>query len=295
MAAPAKAAYVAGPIPPRAGLGLREPHVRAFLEDQPPSVAWVEVHSESYLAPGGPRLAALERIRRNTPLSCHGVGLSLGSADGLDHDHLARLRALYDRFEPGLVSEHLAWSVVGGVYLDDLLPLPYTEEALNVVSRNIDRAQATLDRRLLVENPARYVAFAAGGIEEAEFLAALVRRTGCGILLDVNNLHLSARNMGFEPLPWLEALPGEAVGEIHIGGHARRRVGAGDVLIDAHGSPVAEPVWHLLERALARLGPVPVLLERDANIPPLGQLLAEVARAAAIIEGAEQGALGRVV
>lgn len=294
MASPTKAAFAADPIPPRAGLGLREPHVRAFLDSPPPEVAWIEVHSENYLAPGGPRLAALERIRRDRPLSCHGVGLSLGSAEGLDRDHLARLRALFDRLEPGLVSEHLAWSVVDGVYLDDLLPLPYTEEALAVLSRNVDQAQTALGRRLLVENPARYVAFAAGGIAETDFLAALTRRTGCGILLDVNNLHVSARNLGFEPLPWLDALPGEAVGEIHIAGHARRRAGGGTVLIDEHGSPVAGPVWRLLEHALGGLGPLPVLLERDANIPPLGDLLAEVERAAAIIDRAARGGLGRV-
>ena len=267
-------------IPARAGIGLRHPHLPAFLA-APQAAAWLEIHSENYLAPGGPRLAALERLRGDYPLSGHGVGLSLGSAEGLDEAHLARLRALYDRLEPELVSEHLAWSTApDGTFLADLLPLPYTDEALDTVAANVERAQEALGRRLLVENPSTYLRFQETDWDEAGFLGELVRRTGCGLLLDVNNLYVSAANGGGgDPLEALERLPLAAVGELHVAGHARVATPAGELLIDDHGSTVAEPVWALLRAVLAQTGPRPVLVEWDTNIPELPLLLAEAARA----------------
>lgn len=274
------------PIPARAGVGLRHRHVAEFLST-PPAVAWIEVHSETYLAAGGPRLRALEAIRRDYPLSCHGVGLSLGSADGVDPGHLNRLAALYARLQPDLVSDHLAWSSVDGAHLNDLLPLPYTEEALDTVRRNVERVQETLKRPILVENPSRYLSFAASRIPEAEFLAELSRRTGCGLLLDVNNIHVSAHNVGLNPHAYLEAVPAQAVGEIHVAGHSVHDTGCGTLLIDDHGSAVADPVWTLLDAALRRVGPRPVLVEWDTGVPDLPVLLAEADRADRRIRDAE--------
>jgi uncharacterized protein (UPF0276 family) len=263
-----------GPLPARAGIGLRHPHIEEFL-GCPPAIGWAEVHSENYLAGGGLRLSSLEKIRRDLPLSCHGVGLSLGSAEGLDGAHLAALKHLFDRIQPGLVSEHVSWSVSGGVYYNDLLPLPLTEEALGVFCRNVDRAQEAFGRRILVENPSTYLDLADSRIPEPDFIAEIVRRTGCGLLLDVNNIHVSAHNRGFGSDGYLAALPLAAVGEIHIAGHATRRIGGESVLIDDHGSRVTEPVWRLLAAALARTGPVPVLVEWDTDIPALSVLLGE--------------------
>lgn len=271
-----------GPIPAVAGIGLRHRHVPAFLRQAQP-VAWLEVHSENYLVDGGPRLAQLERIRADYPLSCHGVGLSLGSADGLDEAHLARLRRLYDRFEPALVSDHLSWSVAAGVYADDLLPLPLSEEALAVVCRNLERAQDALGRRLAVENPSTYLEFAASTIPEAEFLAALVARTGAALLFDVNNLHVSAANHGWDEDAYLRALPAEAIVEYHLAGHARLEVDGRTLLVDDHGSRVADPVWALFGRVLERFGPRPTLIEWDTDLPPLAVLLAEAAQAQAML------------
>jgi hypothetical protein len=280
-----------GPIPARAGIGLRHPHIQAFL-DGPPAIGWVEVHSENYLTGGGLRLASLEKIRRDLPVSCHGVGLSLGSAEGLDGAHLAALARLFERIEPGLVSEHVSWSVAGGVYYNDLLPLPLTEEAIAVFCHNVDRAQEAFGRHILVENPSTYLDFAASRITEPDFIAEIVRRTGCGLLLDVNNIHVSAHNRGFEAGGYLAALPLEATGEIHIAGHASRGIGGETVLIDDHGSRVIEPVWRLLDMALARTGPVPVLVEWDTDIPALDVLLAEAAQAeSAICRSAPPSAL----
>lgn len=278
-----------GAIPARAGVGLRHRHLAAFLGGRP-AAAWLEVHSENYLVEGGPRLAQLEKIRADWPLSCHGVGLSLGSADGLDPEHLRRLRALYDRFEPGLVSDHLSWSVADGVYGADLLPLPMTEAALEVVTRNVDHAQESLGRRLAVENPSCYLAFAASTIPEGEFLAELVRRTGCALLLDVNNLYVCQRNLGAEPLAWLDAVPGGAVAEIHLAGHARVEVEGRELLIDDHGSRVAPAVWRLYEETLRRLGPRPTLIEWDTALPPLAVLLGEAERAQGLLDACRPGA-----
>jgi uncharacterized protein (UPF0276 family) len=286
---PQRSAFPAGtrapaPVPAAAGIGLRHPHLPDFLEGRPP-VAWLEVHSENFLAEGGPRRRALERIRADYPVSCHGVGLSLGSAEGLDADHLDRLAALFARVEPGLVSEHVAWSVAEGDYLNDLLPLPYTGEALDVLCRNVERAQEAFGRRILVENPSTYLQFAAAEMSEPEFLAETVRRTGCGLLLDVNNILVSATNHGFDPLAYLAGIPAEAVGEIHVAGHARAEIDGQPLLIDDHGSRVSEAVWMLLDAALRRCGPVPVLVEWDTAIPALDVLLEEARCAQRSLDG----------
>ena len=270
-------------IPACAGLGLRHVHIADFLA-APQPVGWLEVHSENHLADGGPRNRSLDMIRRDYPLSCHGVGLSLGSWDGLDRTHLRRLRALFDWIEPGLVSEHVAWSVEDGVYLNDLLPLPYTDEALDVVCRNVDAAQEAFGRRILVENPSSYVSFAASTMPEWDFMAEIVRRTGCGLLLDVNNIHVSAHNHAFDAEAYLDAVPLQAVGEVHVAGHTVHRFGEAEILIDSHNRPVPDAVWRLLAGALARMGPVPVLVERDSDFPPLAELLAEVASAQRLID-----------
>ena len=261
-------------IPAVAGIGLRHPHVASFLKS-PPRVGWIEVHSENYFGPGGPRLAALDAIRRDFPLSCHGVGLSLGSAEGLDLEHLGKLGRMIERYQPALVSEHLAWSVTGGIYLNDLLPLPYNEASLDIVCRNVDRTQDFLGRQILVENASAYLTVAGATMPEAAFLGEVVRRTGCGVLLDVNNIHVSATNCGLDPGKYLDAIPAAAVGEIHLAGHARRAIGNRPFLIDDHGSRVDPVVWHLFEQALNRFGPVPTLIEWDTRIPPIGVLLAE--------------------
>jgi uncharacterized protein (UPF0276 family) len=266
------------PLPSRAGVGLRHPHVLGFLEERP-ATAFLEVHSENYLGEGGPRRRALFDLARDYPLSFHGVGLSMGSAEGLDRVHLRRLGALFADYRPALVSEHLSWSVAGGSYLNDLLPLPYTEEALALVCRNLDQAQEAFGRRILLENPSSYLRFRHSTIAEPEFLAEVQRRTGCGLLLDVNNVYVSAQNHGLDALAYLAALPAEAVGEIHLAGHSRRPVGDQVLLIDDHGSAVIPAVWQLYEAALALTGPRPTLIEWDSNIPELPVLLAEAAKA----------------
>ena len=276
-------ASAADPIPAAAGVGLRHTHVRAFLEAPQPA-AWIEVHSENYLGDGGPRNRALEKIRRDYPVSCHGVGLSLGSWDGLDVDHLRRLRRLFDWIQPGLVSEHVAWSVEDGTYLNDLLPLPYTDEALDAICRNVDQAQDAFGRRILVENPSSYVTFTESTMPEWAFMAEIVRRTGCGLLLDVNNIHVSAHNHGFDADRYLDAVPLDAVGEIHVAGHFVARFDAHTILIDDHGAAVTDAVWSLLRRALARIGPVPTLVEWDTNIPDLPVLLAEAHKAQLLLD-----------
>ncbi len=276
------------PIPAAAGIGLRFPHHRALVERRP-EVAWVEVHPENYMG-GGPSVAALEAARALYPVSLHGVGLSLGTAEGIDEAHLDRLAALTDRIAPGLVSEHLAWSVTDGTYLADLLPLPLTEEALDAMCANVARAQDRLGRAILVENPSTYLEFAHAPIPEPEFLAALARRTGCGILCDVNNIYVSACNHGWDADAYLAALPADAVGEIHLAGHAvREMAGGGTLRIDDHGSRVAPAVWALYERALDRFGRVPTLIEWDTDIPPLDVLLDEAAAAAARLDRVGKG------
>jgi hypothetical protein len=273
-----------GPIPAKAGIGLRFQHHQAVVDTRP-GIAWFEVHTENYMG-GGTPLRYLETIRRDYPVSLHGVGLSLGSAEGLDLNHLERVRCAVERIEPGLISEHVSWSVAGGAYLADLLPLPLTEEALEVVCRNVDDAQARLKRRILIENPSTYLQFSHSTIPEWEFLSSVAARTGCGILCDVNNIHVSACNHGWNASAYLAALPPAAIGEIHLAGHAVRQLEGGRMLrIDNHGSRVAPEVWSLYAEALARFGPVPTLIEWDTDIPPLDVLLGEAAQAEVMLEG----------
>jgi uncharacterized protein (UPF0276 family) len=275
-------------IPAKAGVGLRFRHHQEALESHP-AAAWFEVHTENYMG-GGSAPAVLDAIRRDYPVSLHCTGLSLGSAEGLDAAHLERVRRAVERFEPGLVSEHLSWSVVAGDYLADLLPLPMTEEALEIVCRHVEQVQVYLKRRLLVENPSTYLQFAHSTIPEWEFLAQLAKRTGCGILCDVNNIYVSTCNHGWDASAYLAALPPEVVGEIHLAGHAVRRLDGGQVLrIDDHGSRVAPEVWALYAEALARFGPVPTLIEWDTGVPPMAVLLEEAAHASVLIEEAESG------
>lgn len=272
------------PIPARAGIGLRAPHYHELL-DTLPAVGWLEVHSENYFGEGGQPLHYLEQARSHYPLSLHGVGLSLGSADELNRVHLGKLKRLAERFEPALVSEHLCWCSAGGRYLNDLLPLPYTEEALALVSRHIDQAQTFLGRRILVENVSSYLQFTHSTLPEWEFLAETAARSGCGILLDVNNIYVSAVNHGFDADRYLESIPVAAVGEIHLAGFDS----TGECLIDTHGKPVADEVWALYRRAVRRFGRVPTLIEWDTDIPPLAVLLDEARKADALLEEADHG------
>lgn len=257
----------------RAGIGLRAPHLNAVLGGRPP-VSFLEVHAENHMGDGR-AFEALAAIRRDNAVSIHGVGLSLGGADTPDPVHLARFAELVRRIQPVLVSEHLSWCRDGEIYLNDLLPIPYTAEALDRVVRNVDIVQQAIGRRLLMENPSHYLAFAEPGARETEFLAALCRRTGCGLLLDVNNVVVSAANLGFAPYGWIDALPVGLVGEIHLAGHEAED----GLLIDTHGAPVPPDVWALYAHAIRRFGPQPTLIERDRNIPPLDELVAEAAAA----------------
>jgi len=253
------------------GIGLRSPHVSEIAATRP-ELAFLEVHAENYMA----ETLALDRLlelRRDYPVSLHGVALSLGSAEELDRRHLHRFKALIERIEPMLVSEHLAWSAIDGTYLNDLLPLPYNETSLDLFCRHVEEAQEALGQRLLIENPSAYLRYRHSTIPEVDFIAAVARRTGCGILCDVNNVHVSAWNFGFDPVAYLDALPVDAIGEIHLAGHhAAEDV---DILVDDHGSRVAKPVWELYGAALRRFGPVPTLIEWDTNLPSLKTLLDE--------------------
>jgi uncharacterized protein (UPF0276 family) len=269
-------------IPAKAGIGLRFQHHRAVLDTRP-DVAWMEVHTENYMGGGSPILY-LEAIRRDVPISLHGVALSLGSAEGLDPEHLDRIRQVAERIEPGLMSEHIAWSVSGGTYLADLLPLPMTDEALAVVCRHVDQVQSTIRRKILVENPSTYMHFRHSTIPEWEFMAAVAARTGCGILCDVNNIYVSAKNHSWDPMTYLAALPASAIGEIHLAGHSVRQLANGDTLrIDDHTSRVFSEVWSLYEIALRRFGPAPTLIEWDNNVPPFDILLEEAHHADVLI------------
>jgi uncharacterized protein len=271
-----------GPIPAHAGIGLRFPHHRIVAESRP-DIAWLEVHTENYMG-GGMPLHYLDAIRRDYPISLHGVGLSLGSAEGIDAAHLWRVREIAARIEPGLVSEHLSWSVAGGIYLADLLPLPMTEEALGIVCRHVDQVQNALDRRLLIENPSSYLQFSHSTIPEWEFLAEVAARTGCGILCDVNNVYVSACNHGWDASRYLAGLPAKAVGEIHLAGHTVREVNGRTLRIDDHGSSVSEAVWSLYAEALKLFGSVPTLIEWDTNIPAFDVLLDEATKAERALE-----------
>jgi len=262
------------PVPAQAGIGLRSAHHDEFLARRPP-IAWVEVHSENFFADGGRQLQVLDAVRRDYGLSVHGVGLSLGGTDPLDADHLRRLKRLVQRAEPALVSEHVSWSAADGIFLNDLLPLPCTEAALSHTAARVAAVQDYLGRQILVENVSSYLQFEGAEMTEWEFLVQLARRAGCRILLDVNNIYVSAVNHGFDAQEYLQAVPAELVGEIHLAGHTV----ADDILIDTHSAPVTNAVWTLYRDALGRLGPVPTLIEWDSELPTLDRLLAEAATA----------------
>lgn len=268
-----------------AGLGLKPQHYADALAS-PAAGLWFEVHPENYMAPGGPRLAWLQTIRDDKPLSLHGVGMSLAADEPPDPDHLRALKALVDRFEPFVVSEHLAWSMRRGVYAPDLLPFPRTEAALSRIAANIDRMQTALGRKVLIENPALYMPLKGHEMSEVEFLSALVSLTGCGLLLDVNNVVVSGRNLGFDPHDYLNRVPAAAIGEIHLAGHTPDPNLGRDLLIDTHGAPVDGAVWRLYEQLIDRIGPRPTLIERDENIPEFAVLMAERDRAHHILSQA---------
>ena len=270
------------------GLGLKTQHLAQVLGDGA-AVDFFEVHAENYMVDGGPHLRHLQRVRERWPLSVHGVGLSIGGEAPLDSEHLARLKALLQRFEPQWFSEHLAWSSHGGQWFNDLLPLPYNAATLQHVCAHVDQTQQTLGRRLLLENPSTYVEFVSSTMDEATFLAEVVRRTGCGLLLDVNNAYVNAVNHGGDAWAFIQALPREAVGEIHLAGFAEDRDGAGArLLIDHHGAPVADAVWALFVRSVAHIGAVPTLIERDNHIPAWPVLQAEATHARSLMARAMQ-------
>ncbi|MGA3302058.1 MAG: DUF692 domain-containing protein [Methylovirgula sp.] len=274
------------PLPRAVGVGFKPQHFAAILE-RPSSVGFFEVHAENYMGAGGPPHAMLEKIRRDYALSVHGVGLSIGGRDPIDAAHLARLKAVCERYQAALVSEHLAWSSHGLNFYNDLLPLPLTEETLACVVDHVDCVQAALNRKILIENPATYLLFGSSTIPETEFLAELSRRTGCGLLLDVNNIFVSATNHGFDPCAYLDAFAVDAVGEFHLAGHHVEESNGERLLIDTHGEAIADAVFALYEKALQRIGPKPTLIERDNDVPAWEELASEVAAADALLSAAK--------
>lgn len=279
----ARTAMGTHPMPAAAGIGLRAAHLERVLREHP-AIAWVETHSENLFAAGGRFQAAMERIRGEYPLSLHGVGLSLGSADTLDRAHLARLKALVVRYQPELVSEHLCWGALGGQHSNDLLPLPFTEEALTLLVARISEVQEVLKRELVVENISSYLRFLDGDYTEWDFVAQAVQRSGCGLLCDVNNIYVNSVNHGFDSCVYLHALPREAVREIHLAGFTCKEGLPATLLIDSHSRRVSEEVWALYAEAIALFGPVPTLIEWDQDIPPLEVLLTEAARAGEVLD-----------
>lgn len=274
---------VSAPIPARAGVGLKPEHYDHIL-DVRPDVAWFEVHPENYMGAGGYPHHMLSKIRESYPLSLHGVGLSIGAAANPDREHLARLEALVDRYEPGLVSEHLAWSTHDSAFLNDLLPLPYTEATLDHVIRHVDQMQVALRRQVLIENPSTYVTFASSEMSELDFLTELAWRSGCGLLLDVNNVFVSASNHGFDPAGYLDSFPLNYVGEVHLAGYAQIADDDGaPLLIDAHDRAVQRTIWSLYERVVTRWKPLPTLIEWDNDVPAWPHLHAEAAKAERIM------------
>ena len=270
-------------LPARAGLGFKPAHFHDIMA-APGAVGFYEVHAENYMGAGGAPHAMLSALAADHALSIHGVGLSIGGAGGLDRAHLERVRQLVDRYQPASFSEHLAWSSHGAAWLNDLLPLPYTDATLATVCAHVDQLQEALGRRILLENPATYVTFDSSHWPETAFLAEIARRTGCGLLLDVNNVFVSASNHRFDPRAYLADFPLTQVGEIHLAGHGTEDLPSGVLLIDSHGAPVADPVWALYAEVLARCGPIPTLIEWDNDLPDFATLLAEAARAAALLE-----------
>ena len=270
-------------LPARPGVGYKPQHHADILSD-PGAVAWLEIHAENYMGAGGRPRAQLAYLSEIFPISVHGVGLSIGGEGRLDPDHLARLKALCDRLNPASFSEHLAWSTHDSAFFNDLLPLPYTDATLTRICDHIDEVQDVLGRRMLLENPSSYLAFAASTWAEPDFLREIARRTGCGLLLDVNNVFVSATNLGYDPRGYIDVFPLDLVGEIHLGGHDEDSDDHGaPLLIDSHGAPVADPVWALLDHVLAASGPRPILIEWDNDVPDWPELAAEAARAEAAL------------
>jgi uncharacterized protein len=267
---------------PAAGIGFKPEHFGEALA-APAAGLWFEVHAENYMVAGGPRLAMLERLRRERPLSLHGVGLSLAGAADPDPAHLAALKRLVERFEPALVSEHLAWSRLDGRCFPDLLPVPRTNQVLARCAANVGRVQDALGRRILIENPTHYLDLRDHSWSETSFLAELARRSGCGLLVDINNVAVGAHNVGFDAAAWLQAIPAEYVGEIHLAGHSLDAEGT--LLIDSHDAPVSEEVWALYDHLIARVGPRPTLIERDGNVPAFAELMGERKRAQGLLAG----------
>jgi uncharacterized protein (UPF0276 family) len=269
----------------RAGAGLKPEHQRHVLEARP-DVGWFEVHAENYMGAGGPPHHFLERVRALYPLSVHGVGLSIGSANGMAPGHLGRLKSVVDRYQPFVVSEHLAWSMHDGTFLNDLLPLPYTEATLSLVACHVDEAQMVLGRRILIENPSTYLRFDGEEMPETEFLRALARRSGCGLLLDINNVVVSAANHGFDPRAYLERFPHEHVGEIHLAGHAVLESDGDALFVDTHDRTISPEVWSLFRDVIAHRGVRPTLVEWDTDVPAWPDLEAEVHQAQSILDTA---------
>ena len=275
------------PIPERTGVGLRLPLIAEMVATRP-RTGWLEIHPENFLAnPHASELLA--ELARHYAISVHTVGISIGSASGIDRQHLKRIRALVDRISPFLVSGHLAWSTQGADYLNDLLPLPFNEETLRLVAAHLREVQDALGRPYLIENPSSYVGFRASTMREVEFLNELVSRTGCGLLCDVSNVHLSAHNMDYDAYEYIDSLPAEAIGELHLGGFTPEEDPAnpdgGELWVDTHATPLTDPAWDLFEHAVSRFGAKPALIEWDSDIPPLPTLLGEAARADQIIAG----------
>jgi hypothetical protein len=278
--------FPALPVAGLAGTSFKHEHLNAILADEPQE-GFFEVHAENYMGAGGPPHRALERIRLDHPVSLHGVCMSIGGPQALDKAHLARFRSLVDRYEPALVSEHLAWSTHEPTYFNDLLPLPYTEATLSGVCEHIDTMQEAIGRTILLENPSTYVAFASSTMRETDFIRAIARRTGCGLLLDVNNVFVSATNHGYAALDYLLDFPLSEVGEIHLAGHAEQNDDEGDLLlIDSHDGPVADVVWKLYEIIVSHIGPTPTLIEWDSKIPHWRVLKAEALAARRVLDRA---------
>lgn len=277
-------------LPSRAGIGFKPQHFADIVASRQP-LGFFEVHAENYMGAGGPPHAQLRRLREDYALSIHGVGLSIGAMQPLDADHLERLRVLCDRYEPESFSEHLAWSSHDSVYLNDLLPLPYTDGTLSRVVEHVDRVQTHVRRQMLLENPATYLTFAESTLAETDFLAEVARHTGCGLLLDVNNVFVAATNHNTDPAAYLARFPLEAVREIHLSGHAQTTDETGaPLLIDSHDTPVTDPVWALYADVIARTGPVATLIEWDNDVPAWPILRAEALRAETVLAGARQNA-----
>lgn len=275
------------PIPAKAGIGLRSQHYQEIIHNKP-AIPWLEGHSENFFAEGGINRHVLEQIRPDYPMSFHGVGLSLGSAQEPDKTHLSKLKQLVDTFEPALVSEHVSWSNAGDNVLNDLLPLPYTFEAVSVLARNIAITQEALGRQILIENPSSYLQFSHNEMEEYAFIAEVVKQSGCGILLDVNNIYVTHKNHGIDPITYLEHLPLDQVQEIHLAGHAVTMIEGKSVLIDHHGAHVIEPVWELFRETIKRTGLKPTLIEWDTDIPPLDVLMAEAEKAQLVLDSLQK-------